>query len=372
VSVKSADARAFRLLCVAMLVTASGSFSGCAHRLTEDDALTVNKGLDYLWDSGNTIGVRPGMKLVIHAIPLRGEGLMDAPPAPTSYEWVVPARDDPLDRKNVLFANFLAISGMPIGPVNLSVETDLAKRAEAIYSESCVGRICTDEAIGPKYVERVLTPLFSTLKVRYFHQWTSTPQLRTNSVAAVQRKACEPSALVLRQAWDANTAATGALLFRYPVVSPVEYEVLGAGDWFLRGHRGALTPNNKSDWYASSGVGHARGFTEILVPVRVGSSPTSMHLPVCFSVADAEERIGHRVLAVRRSEAFMPRDVEGHAWAKVRDGYFTIWLDDRDPIQDITGSPNLKPQLMLGAGDVLVLSSRRTRPSDAPTPTWSH
>jgi hypothetical protein len=351
-----------------ILLIGSLSLSSCAPKLSTDDTLAVNSGVDYLWVSGDSVGIRPGMKLVIHALPLRGPHLNDAPPALTAYEWMVPAPGAPLDRKDVLFANYLAISGQPTGPVSASVEADLASRAGNL----CANHACRDEVIGRKYVDDVLMPLFSTLRVRYFHRWTHPAT--DDTVVTLRHKACEPSANVLNNSWDTNTAPTGALVYSYTLKSQTaEYEVLGSGDWFLRGARGDLTPNPQaSDWYLSNGVGYTRGFTEIQIPVRVGAAATSIYLPVCTSVAEAERKIGQPVVGVRRSIVFIPKDTHGNPRLNptVRDGYFTIWLDGRETVEGMRGSPDLKPLLMLGAGDVLVMGYSRSWPSDAPTPSW--
>ncbi|KAB1110483.1 hypothetical protein F4V89_23035 [Neorhizobium galegae] len=309
------------------------------------------------------------MKLVVHALPLRGEHANDSPPALTAYTWTVPAPRDRLDRKNVLFANFLAVSGMPTDEVSGSVEKDIQRRSELL----CAQGGCKGGSVDSRYVDDILTPLFSTLRVRYFNQWSQPGP--ANSVTALRRKACEPSARFLEKDWSANTTPTGTLVYTYAVnATPVEYEVLGAGDWFLRGGRGTLTPDPKaSDWYLTrGGVGYARGFTEIQIPVRVGPSPTSVYFPICTSVADAEKAIGQSVAGVRRSAAFMPRGVNGQALAHANpsDGYFTIWLDDRASAEGLSGPSDLKSELMLGTGDVLIMGNGRSSPSDVPTPSW--
>ncbi|MDW9650168.1 hypothetical protein GOB33_18950 [Sinorhizobium meliloti] len=309
------------------------------------------------------------MKLVVHALPLRDKHLNDSPPALTAYAWTVPSPGAQLDRKNVLFANFLAVSGMPRDAVSGSVETDIQRRSERLCSQGA----CKGESVDRKYVDNILTPLFSTLRVRYFNQWSQPGP--TYSVTALRRKACVPSAKVLEKDASANTVATGTLVYTYAVNAvPVDYEVLGARDWFLRGGRGALTPDPKaSDWYLKNGgVGYTRGFTEIQIPVRVGPSPTSVYFPVCTSVADAEKTIGQPVVGLRRSAAFMPRDVNGQPLAHTnpRDDYFTIWLDGRVSAEGVSGPSDLKSELMLGAGDVLIMGKGRSRPSDAPTPSW--
>ncbi|MGO8038227.1 hypothetical protein [Rhizobium leguminosarum] len=340
----------------------------CANRIQASDAPNVNRGIDYLWDSDKTIAVRPGMKVIVHALPLRDKGRNDAPPAPTAYAWIAPRPHARLERSNVLFANFLAVSGMPQSGVSGSVEKDLASRAETL----CADGACPNEAVARKYVDTILTPLFSTLRVQYFNRWSESGT--QDSVEALKRKACEPSAVTLERPWDANTAANGALIFTYALNSaPVEYEVLGAGDWFLRGGRGGLRPDPKaSDWYLGSGVGYTRGFAELQIPVRVGSSPTSTFFPVCTSVTDVENSIGQIVVGVRRSAAFVPENSAGLPLVKgiSDDGYFTIWLDGRQAAEGLSGSQELKSVLMLGAGDILILGHGRLRPTDAPIPSW--
>lgn len=344
------------------------ALSSCANRIHVADAPIVNQGVDYLWDSDSSIAVRPGMKVVVHALPLREKGRNDAPPAPSAYAWIAPKPHAPLERKDVLFANFLAISGMPEWGASGSVEKDLARRAESI----CANGACQDEVISRKYVDKILTPLFATLRVQYFNRWSNAGAV--NSVTAVKRKACEPSSVTLADPWDANTAANGALVFSYAIKSnSVDYTVLGAGDWFLRGGRGELRKApTASDWYLPSGVGFTRGFAELQIPVRLSSSPTSTFTPVCTSVLDAEKTFGQRVVGIRRSAVFLPRDAGGQSLVKgtQSDGYFSIWLDGREAAEGIAGSADLKQLLILAAGDVLVVDHDRQRPTDAPTPSW--
>lgn len=350
-----------------------GFLSACGSMIKPETAPDINAGLDYLWQEhggAHEVAVRPGMKLVVHSLPLRPERLNDTIPAPTSYEWIVPAPNSNLSREDVLFANFLAVSGIPKKTTHKSVEEHLQERAE----ELCPSGECRDGVVAPQFVDEILTPLFSTLRVRSFHRWGSNSG-DAFTTTAIRRSVCEPSAEILRNSWEKNDAVTGGLLFSYSVdAESRDYQVLGAEDWFFRGGRlDVNSRRNGSNWYPQTGdVDKNRGFTEIKIPIRVSREPTSIYFPVCYSVADAEKRLGQEIIGLRRNSVFFPRDSEGNPKikARVRDGYFTIWFNDRVTLEDAMGPPELKSHLVMGAGDVLILSRKRFVASDSPTPIW--
>jgi hypothetical protein len=296
---------------------------------------------------GDSIPIRPGTLLRIHNFPLESEGRNQLVPGLATWEYVVPPPAGPLSRRDFFFLSYLLSASFPKGTDGSA--RPLADLEALGQADPCAGQCQPGDVACTRACKEALARE-AVGSLVYYAQRASLdgPSGTPWGSAATMRAWLTPAPAV--------SAVDGTHL---EFVFRGQERVLFS-DW-NDAYFAAEPPRARSKKHGSSNLypdsaGTGRALVEVEIPVRLHDEQSSRYVPVYWSIADLESRLGVTVVGLRRRSEFLSQALLGSLGPKasceklVAASYdaYTIWLQRRIP-----WAP--KPAGALGAGGFVVV-----------------
>jgi hypothetical protein len=331
---------------------------------------------------GESIPLRPGVRLTIHQFPLAGEGENQLIPALSSFEYVVPSPGGPLSRHDYLFFSYLLSASFPKNPNQLQAASPLKDLAILGKAGTCDER-CRPNP-GPDCTrsckEGIVRDAIASLA---YSASAATPGV----------EGPPPWASAAAARWWLNPTPSAAqtdnthLQFHFGGQERVLFAGWNDAYFAVAPPKVTNGKHGKSDLYTAS-AGTGRALVEVDIPVRLQPEHASRFVPVYWSIDDLERRFGVTVIGLRRRAEFFSQSLLAALGPKATCermvapgfGYYTLWFERRFPwapkplgslgadaylIAQKPGRKSapalstLKKETLLAPGDVLVLAFRR-------------
>jgi len=329
---------------------------------------------------GQSIPIRPGIRLTIHHFSLEGVGQNQLVPAPSSFEYIVPSPSGPLSRRDYLVFSYLLSASFPKDPQQAASPLhDLAILGEAkACEEHCArnpGPNCNRNC-----KEGIVRDAIASLA---YYASPATPGV----------EGPPPWASAAAARWWLTPTPSGAetddthLQFNFGRQERVLFAGWNDAFFAVAPPKAINERHGESDLYTDS-TGTGRALVEVEIPVRLQPEHASRFVPVYWSIDDLERRLGVTVVGLRRRAEFLSQSLLTSLGPKATCervvapgfGYYTLWFERRFPwapkplgslgadaylIAQKPGRKNaealatLKRETLLAPGDVLAIALGR-------------
>lgn len=304
-------------------------------------------------EAERSVHVLPGMRVTLNTTSLTLQGQNILMPRISRFEWVVPKEKFTPDDYFVI-GYLIATASHDVNDITVLKN---------------IGDGVSDANFHRGIDKDLYRPLVTSMR------WFPATRLsgRLCATAALLRESVsEP----LRKDFTDPQAGTPQLVFS---IGDTRFQYGGGSAAYANADVPPEVIDPPSPWLDPATPIGGRVLASIDIPVRFQGEAVSRFVPVYTSVGDLERRLGVPINGVRRDRAFFDAiEITGKRWGDPKqtvisdDGYFTIWFGrwhgwarDEKNLSLVTRGIR-KDDILLAAGDVILLDRHRLRATDEP------